>query len=101
MTPTAIPDEAARSRTLLFLTNPKLWPNWPLLALVRRRQGQQEEELGVIFDALGACGLAGFSATVFACNLFLLPRSLDLFLALPHETFDVPEEVCAAGWNVD
>jgi hypothetical protein len=99
MTPTAIPDEAARSRTLHFLTHPKLWPNWPFLPVVRRRPGQ--EELGVVFDALGACDLPGYSTTVFVTNLFLMPRSLDQFLALPHETFDVPEEVCAAGWNVD
>jgi hypothetical protein len=55
----------------------------------------------VVFDALGACQLAGYSATVFLTNLFLMPPSLDDFLALPHETFDTPEEVFAAGWIVD
>jgi len=43
----------------------------------------------------------GFSATVVLSNLFLLPRTLDEFLALPRETFDTPEEVFDAGWCVD
>jgi hypothetical protein len=59
------PGADARSRTLYFLTHPQLWECWPFLPVMRRRPGQTEEELGVVFDALGACGLAGFSATVF------------------------------------
>jgi hypothetical protein len=99
MTSTQTPGEA-RARTLHFLTHREQWPLWPFLPLVRRRPGC-EEELGVVFDALGACDLAGFSSTVFATNLFLMPRSLDQFLSLPHETFDAPEEVFEAGWTVD
>jgi hypothetical protein len=94
------PGETAQSRTLNFLTHPKLWPQWPFLPLVRRRPGR-EEELGVVFDALGACDLPGYSTTVFLTNLYLMPRSLDEFLSLPHETYDAPEELCDAGWNVD
>ena len=48
-----------------------------------------------------AAGLTGFSSTVFACNIFLLPDSFKQFLALPHETFDSAEELAAAGWCVD
>jgi hypothetical protein len=94
------PEQALRARNLLFLSDPRLWPEWPFLPLVRRRPGH-EEEYGVLLDALGACGLPGRSATVYVTNLFELPPTLDAFLALPHETFDLPEEVFAAGWTVD
>jgi hypothetical protein len=94
------PEQALRSRNLLFLSDPRLWPEWPFLPLVRRRP-DHEEEYGVLLDALGACGLPGRSATVYLSNLFELPATLDAFLALPHETFDLPEEVFAAGWTVD
>ena len=95
MTRAAIP---ARDRTVLFLSNPGLWPAWPFLPVVRRGRGA--EELGVVFDARSA-RLTGYSATVFACNLFALPPDFEAFLALPHETFDSAEELAAAGWCVD
>ncbi len=88
----------ARERTLLFLTNPALWPAWPFLPVVRRTRGR--EELGVVFDARAA-GLTGYSATVFVCNLFRLPPDLSAFLALPHETLDTAEELISDGWLVD
>jgi hypothetical protein len=94
------PDPSLRARNLLFLSDPRLWPEWPFLPLVRRRPGH-EEEYGVLLDALGACGLPGRSATVYLANLFELPPTLDAFLALPHETFDLPEEVFHAGWTID
>ena len=88
----------ARDRTVLFLSSPTLWPAWPFLPVVRRSRGT--EELGVVFDARSA-RLTGYSATVFACNLFALPATFEAFLALPHETFDSAEELAAAGWCVD
>jgi hypothetical protein len=94
------PDLSTRSRNLLFLTRPELWPLWPFLPLVRRHAGRAEE-YGVLLDALGSHGLAGYSATVFVTNLFELPGTLGEFLALPHEAFDTPEEVLDAGWAVD
>jgi hypothetical protein len=94
------PELSLRQRNLHFLTQPRLWPAWPFLPLVRRLQGR-DEEYGVLLDALGACNLAGYSATVFLSNVFLLPNTLDAFLALPHETFDTPEEIFDAGWTVD
>jgi hypothetical protein len=90
---------ADRARHLLFLTTPALWPAWPFLPLVRRAAGA--EELGVLFDARGACGLLGYSATVFRANLFCLPATLAEFLALPREVYDAAEEVAAAGWAID
>jgi hypothetical protein len=100
----ALPNPATgprgRQRDLHFFTHPREWPLWPFLPLVRRRPGG-EEELGLLFDALGARGVAGHSATVFLGNLFFLPPTLDDFLALPAEVFDAPEEVADAGWCVD
>ena len=87
-----------RDRTVLFLSNPALWPAWPFLPVVRRSRGA--EELGVVFDARAA-RLTGYSATVFACNLFALPPDFESFLALPKEVFDGAEELAAAGWCVD
>ncbi len=55
----------------------------------------------MLFDARGACGLTGFSATVIRANLFALPARLDQFLALPREAFDDAEELLRAGWAVD
>ena len=88
----------SRERTVLFLSCPSLWPNWPFLPVVRRTRGR--EELGVVFDARTA-QLTGYSATVFVCNLFLLPPDLSAFLALPKEVFDCAEELADAGWFVD
>ena len=92
-----LPGEVARH--LLFVTTPALWPGWPFLPVVRRTR--RPEELGVLFDARGVCGLTGYSATVFVCNLFDLPPTLDLLFALPKEVFDCGEELIRAGWRVD
>jgi hypothetical protein len=59
-------EQQTRLRNLHFLREPKLWPQWPFLALMRRRPGR-EEEYGVLYDALGASGRVGYSATVFLC----------------------------------
>ena len=45
------PEQALRARNLLFLSDPRLWPEWPFLPLLRRRPGA-EEEYGVLLDAL-------------------------------------------------
>lgn len=90
----------ATQRDLLFFTTPELWPNRPLLPVVRRHP-DGSLDCGLMYDCRGATRLAGLSATVFLCNLFLLPRTLDEFLTLPREVYDTPEEVAAAGWRVD
>lgn len=89
----------APARDLLFVTTPALWPTWPFLPVARRARGRIE--LGLLFDARGVCGLTGYSATVFACNLFALPPTLAALLELPREAFDAAEELLAAGWRVD
>ncbi|OWK34219.1 hypothetical protein FRUB_10190 [Fimbriiglobus ruber] len=85
---------------MLFVSTPTLWPGWPFLPVIRRA-ADREEELGVVFDALGACGLTGYRATVFHCNLFALPPTVAALLALPREVYDAPEEVVHHGWRVD
>lgn len=89
----------ARDRTVLYLTNPALWPCWPFLPVVRRTTGR--EELGVVFDARSVCGRTGFSACVFLTNVFALPPTLDAFFALPREMYDAAEELFDGGWLVD
>ena len=98
--PSTTTTECDRSRNLLFLATPSLWGCWPYLPLVRRNPGEGEE-CGLLCDVMGLTGTPGSSATVFACNLFLVPADLDDLLALPKEVFDLPEEVYAAGWRVD
>lgn len=55
----------------------------------------------MLFDARGAAGLTGYSATVFLTNLFALPPTLAALLASPREAFDSGDELVAAGWEVD
>jgi hypothetical protein len=93
------PHTAGLARHLLFARTPALWPAWPFLPVVRRSRGH--EELGVLFDALGACELTGFSATVFLSNVFELPPTVAGLLALPREVHDTADELVAAGWRVD
>jgi len=93
-------EQQTRQRNLLFLTQPKRWTTWPFLPVVRRKPGQ-EDEYGVLFDAKTTCGLLGYSSTVFLCNYFELPPTLDQFLALPKEVFDNAEELADADWTVD
>ena len=89
----------ARDRTVLFLTNPALWPCWPFLPVVRRTD--RGEELGVVFDARSVCGRTGFSACVFLTNGFALPPTLDAFFARPRESHDSAEELFDRGWRID
>jgi hypothetical protein len=90
---------APRERNLLFLGRPDLWPGWPFLPVVRREHDTEQQ--GVLFDALHAINLTGFSATVFCTNLFEIPEDLGSLLAIPREMFDTPEELYAAGWRID
>jgi hypothetical protein len=92
--------QAGTDRDLFFMSTPALWAAWPMLPVVRRR-ADGDFDTGLMYDTRGAARLAGLAATVFLANLFLLPRTLDEFLALPRETYDTFEEVIAAGWRVD
>jgi hypothetical protein len=83
-----------------LLANPKKWPHWPFLPLTRNRP-DSGQELGVVFDALHAADLPGYSSTVFFANLYLLPATPTEFLALPREVFDTPQELVDAGWLVN
>jgi len=91
--------DRVRERTVLMVMTPAQWPTWPFLPMVRRTGAGTE--LGVVFDARHACGLTGYSATVFRCNLFDLPATLNDFLALPRAVFDTADELADAGWRVD
>lgn len=92
--------EAHPKRNLLFLSNTSLWSHWPFLPVVRHRPGR-EEDYGILFDAMTVLNLPGFSATVFLCNMFQVPRQLRDLFDLPREVYDRPEEIEAAGWRVD
>jgi hypothetical protein len=93
-------EQQARQRNLYFLAQPHLWPAWPLLPLVRRKP-DQEQECGLLYDIKGVYGMLGYSATIWLCNIFQTPPTLEEFLALPKETFDTPEEIVDAGWRID
>ena len=87
------------TRHLLAVATPALWPAWPFLPVIR--QTAEGEEYGLLFDAMGTASKTGYSATVWACNLFLLPPTFEEFLALPKEVYDQAEELIDAGWRVD
>jgi hypothetical protein len=58
-------------------------------------------ECGVLYDARGASGTFGFSSTIFAVILFMLPnREADL-LAGPRYVYDTLEEFVDDGWVVN
>lgn len=90
---------ASLARHLLIVTTPVLWPAWPFLPVVRRTA--DGEKYGLLFDAMGTSTRTGFSATVFACNLFLLPATFEEFFALPKEVYHTGEELIEGGWRVD
>jgi hypothetical protein len=90
-----------RQRYLDIITDPRRWPTWPFLPLIRPLPGGEENQLGVLYDARGVSGLYGFSATVFLANLFLLPSTEEKLLALPKCVYDRPEEIVDDGWRVD
>jgi hypothetical protein len=96
-----LPDALRRERTrnLLFLSTPRLWPVWPFLPVIRRRPGC-DDECGILYDVFGLKGTPGYAATVFLCNIFQLPTEEQL-LGLPRETFDRPEEIYSAGWRIE
>src|SRR3954447_12494858 len=98
MSSTSRPDDT--SRDLMFMSMPALWDTWPMLPVVRRHE-DGGYDCGLMYDCRGAPRLAGLAASVFICNLFMLPRTLDEFLELPRETFDSYEEVVAGGWRID
>jgi hypothetical protein len=85
---------------MLFLSEPSLWPAWPILPLVRRRPGS-DDECGFLFDFEKVYGRAGFTSTVFLGNIFEMPASHEELLQLSREVYDGAEEVYAAGWRID
>jgi hypothetical protein len=99
MPTSTLAERRARLRQLLFLRNPRLWPHWPILPVVRRTTGGLD--CGLMFDARHVCGRYGYSATVFLSNILGLPPDADDLLAFAREVYDTAEEVYAAGWRVD
>jgi hypothetical protein len=93
-------ERRAGPRDLLFFTRPALWPRRPFLPVLRLPAGEPPE-YGVLYDAVGASGRYGLSATVFLTCLFALPPTEAEFLALPHRSYDTPEELAGDGWVVD
>ena len=87
------------ARSLLFVADPRRWPLYPVLPLVRRSRGR--EECGCRVDVRGLFGVTGFSATVFLENAFVIPLCFTRLLALPRESYDSAEALLAGGWRVD
>jgi hypothetical protein len=88
-------------RNVAMFRTPNLWPCWPYLPVRRPLPDNTGQQLGVLYDACGACGQYGYSATVFLANLYFLPRARDELFALPKCVYDTAEEMAEAGWTVD
>ena len=95
------PAARPRQRDLLMFRSPALWVCWPFLPVVRPTPDGPGQQLGVLYDAHSACGRYGFSATVFAANLFLLPSTEEQLFALPRLVYDTADEMAEDGWTVD
>lgn len=91
----------ATARDLLFLSTPSLWPTYPFLAVIRRSAAGNCQQLGVLYDAKGASGLYGYSATVFLGNLFTLPKTEKELLEGPKIVYDTLDELVNDGWVID
>ncbi len=91
----------ASHRGLLMMADPARWPCWPFLPVVRTTATGTMPECGVLYDAGGASGTFGFSSTVFAANLFLLPNLEADLLAGPRYVYDTREELADDGWVVN
>jgi hypothetical protein len=100
VTPPTLGPRQGGSRDVFFFTHPERWDIWPFLPVVRRHP-DETLDYGVLYDFRNTSGRLGYSSTVFITNTFLLPDTEEAFLALPHEMFDTPEELLAAGWTVD
>ena len=68
--------------------------------MLRRAEGG-EPEFGLLYDAVGASGTYGYSATVFLADLFALPPTEVEFLALPRRVYATVGELADDGWTVD
>ena len=90
----------AGGRDLLFCCTPGLWATWPVLPVVRPG-ADGGTECGLLYDCWTVAGRPGYSATVFLCNLFLMPTGEGAFLELPRRVYDTAEELLADGWRVD
>ena len=86
-----------RIRDLRVFRDPKLWRCWPFLPVVRRVKDDTEQQLGVLYDAVGHVRpyFYGFSSTVFLTNMFVLPRTEERFFALPKLVYDTADEIIA------
>ena len=100
MTPPTEQPRKATARDLFFFGHPEHWPTWPFLPVVRRH-AEGTMDYGVLYDALHATGLTGYSATVLRTNFFVMPDTETELLALPREVFDTSDEMAEAGWRVD
>jgi hypothetical protein len=90
-----------RQRDLMVMCNPQLWSKWPFLPVIRPSKEGEEPELGVLYDARQVSGTYGYTATVFLCNLFLLPATEAQLFAAPKRVYDTREELVQDGWTID
>lgn len=92
-------EQHRRQRDRVLLRTPSLWSAWPFFPVARRLPDGQGRQLGVLYDASHHCREYGFSATVFLCNIFLLPRTREEFFALPRFVYDTVDEMIDDGWT--
>lgn len=85
---------------LRLLANPRFWPQWPFLPVLRLPE-EGPPEIGLLYDAHGSSGKAGYETTVFRAYVtdYLLGESK--FLKLPRHIYDSIEELADDGWLVD
>ena len=82
------------------MADPATWPAYLFLPVFRDRD-PSDPDIGLMFDAFGFAGWAGFSATVFLGSLIKLPTTAEELLAERRETFDTLGELLDAGWRIE
>ena len=92
--------EAIRGRCLEMMANPRLWPCYPILPLVRD-QPSGFRDLGLLTNLSIAGADFNVANSVFLANMLFMPQNPKEFLKLPREEYPSFDAILDAGWRVD
>ena len=89
-----------RERCLAMMANPRLWPCYPILPLIRD-QPSGFRDLGLMTNASIPGARFNVSNAVFLANMLFMPLNPKEFLELPREEYPNLDAILDAGWRVD
>lgn len=78
-----------------FIRHVELWPHYPLLPIKRHIADEDGPECCLLLAT------AEPWSTVYACNLFALPKTVSELRKMNKYTYPSVEALLADGWRVD